>query len=78
MKRRSGEYRYRCTLSLTSAVVGGEWVTLPSPPTTLLPGMTRYHRIGGWVSNMAGIGKISFLPGFDHRAVQLAASRYTD
>jgi hypothetical protein len=39
------------------------------------------HCTGGWVGPRAGLdkgGKVSPLPGFDHRMVQSVASRYTD
>jgi hypothetical protein len=48
----------------------------------LPPGKRRgTHSIGGWVGPRAGLEgllKISTLPGFDPRTVQLLASRYTD
>jgi hypothetical protein len=50
-------------------------------PATLPPGMTRYplYRGLGRPQGRSGrVLKISLLPGFDPRIVQLVASRYTD
>ena len=47
----------------------------------LPPGKTRYplyRRLGGTQSRSEQVRKISNLPGFDPRAVQSIASRYTD
>jgi hypothetical protein len=50
-------------------------------PAALPPGMTRYplyRRLGGPQGRCGRVLKISPLPGFDPRTVQLVASRYTD
>ena len=50
-------------------------------PAALPPGKTGTHCVGGWVGpqGLSGpVRKISPPPGFDHRTVQLVASRYTD
>ena len=50
-------------------------------PAALVPGMTRYplyRRLGGPQSRSGRVRKISPPPGFDPRAMQPLASRYTD
>ena len=50
-------------------------------PAALPPGKTRYplyRRLGGPQGWSGRVRKISPLPGFDPRAVQPVASRYTD
>jgi hypothetical protein len=76
---RVGEFRYICTLSLTSALDGMSGQC--HAPAALPPGMTRYpmyERRGGPYGWSGGVRKISSLPGFDPRTVQPVASRYTD
>jgi hypothetical protein len=74
-----GEQMYSCTPSLTSAVdgVGGKSHALAVLPTrnTRYP---LYRRLGGSHGRYGRVRKISPLPGFDPRTVQLVASRYTD
>jgi hypothetical protein len=50
-------------------------------PATVPPGETRYalyRRLGGLQGRSGQVRKISPPPGFDPRAVQPVASRYTD
>jgi hypothetical protein len=50
-------------------------------PAALLPGMTRfplYRRLGRPQDRCGRVLKISPPPGFDHRTVQLVASRYIE
>jgi hypothetical protein len=47
-------------------------------PAALPPGITRYRRLGRPRGRSGRVLKISPLPGFDPRTVQLQASRYTD
>jgi hypothetical protein len=57
--------------------VGGQRHALPA----LSPGMTRYHlyrRLGGSHGRYGRVRKISPPLGFDLRAIQPVASRYTD
>jgi len=70
-----GEKRYSSTLSLTSALVGVGGQRHAS--ADLPPGKTRYP-LGGYQGLSGRVQKISPLPGFDSRTVQLVASRYTD
>ena len=76
-----GEYRYRFTLSLTSALdgVGGQCHN----PGALHPGKRPgTHRIGGWVGSRAGLDGCRETcpppPGIDPWAVQPITSHYTD
>ena len=66
---------YSSTLSLTSALGGGEWSTpRPGRLPRERPGT---HLIGGWVSPRTALdrcGKSRSTPGFDPRTVQPAAS----
>jgi hypothetical protein len=75
-----GDYRYRSTLSLTSALDGDEWLT--PHLGRFIPGKgTRYplHRMLGEPGGRSGlVRKISPSPGFDSWTVQLVVSRYTD
>jgi hypothetical protein len=70
-----GEKRYSCTLSLTSAQIGG-WVFNATPRKE-----TRYplYRILGGLQGRSGrVRKISSSPRFDLQTIQYVASRYTD
>jgi hypothetical protein len=66
------EWRYSSTLSLTSALDGGEWLT--PRPGRFTPGKeTRYslyRRLGRPEDRSGRVRKISPLPGFDPRTVQ--------
>jgi hypothetical protein len=66
-----GEQRYSSTLSLTSALNGGGWLT--PRPNRFTPGEeTRYplcRRRGGSQGRCERVHKISPLPGFDPRTV---------
>jgi hypothetical protein len=60
-----GEWMYRYTFFLSSALVGGEWSA--SRPGRFIPGERALgiHYIGGWVSRRAGLDdmeKRKFLP----------------
>jgi len=73
------EKRYTSTLSLTSVLdgVGGQLHT----PAALPPGKRRYpmyRRLGGPQGRSRRVRKIFSSPGFDPRAFQNFASRYTD
>jgi hypothetical protein len=74
------ENRSSSTISLTSALVGGRWLT--PRPGHFTPGKdTRYplyRRLGGPQGGSGGVRKNSPLPGFDPRAVQPVACRYAD
>jgi hypothetical protein len=74
-----GKDMYSSTLPLTSAVdgVGGK----RHPTAVLSPGKTRYplyRRLGGPQWRSGPVRKMSPTPGFDPRAVQPVASRYTN
>jgi hypothetical protein len=72
-----GEYRYSTTLSLTSALHGGGWLTLR--PGRFTHGMTRYplyRRLGRPQGRSGRVLKISSPPGSNPRTVQLVPSRY--
>ena len=76
---REVEWRYKSTLSLSSALdgVGGQ----RHAPAVLPPGKTRYplyRRLGGPQGRSGQVRKISPPPGFDHLTIQPVASRYTD
>jgi hypothetical protein len=74
-----GEYRYSCTLSLTSALDGVGWST--PRPGRFTPGNDPVPIVQetGWPQGRSGrVLKISPPPGFNPRTVQLVASRYTD
>ena len=63
----------------TTALEGGGGST-PRPGRSLPPGKTRYplyRRLGGPLGRSGQARKISPLPGFDPRTMQLVASRYT-
>jgi hypothetical protein len=70
-------------ISLTSALVGGEWsVSCPDhfTPKERAPST---HRIGGWVGPRAGLDDVEnriflILPGLNPSLVQPVASHYTD
>jgi rRNA maturation protein Nop10 len=60
------DQRYSSTLSLTSVLDGGEWLT--PRPGRFTPGKTRYplyRRLGGQQSRSGRVRKISSPPGFD-------------
>ena len=66
--------------SRPTALEGGEG-SASRPGRSLHPGKTRYplyRRLGGPQSRSGQVRKISPPPGFDPRAVQPVASRYTD
>ena len=75
-----GERRYVSTLSLTSALDGGGWLT--TRPDRFTPGKeTRYPfygRLGGPQCQSGRVTKISPALGFDPRTGHPIASRYTD
>jgi hypothetical protein len=74
-----GEYRHSSNLPLTSALDGVVGQRHASAALTL--GKTRYslyRRLGGPQGRSGRVRKISHPPGFDPRAVQPVASRYTD
>jgi len=48
-----GEFRYICTLDLTSALDGGGWSTPRS--VRFNPGKVVFHGIGGWVGPRVGL-----------------------
>ena len=69
---------YNYTLPSTSALDWGGWST--PRPGRFTPGKTRYplcRRLGGPQSRSGRVQKISPPPGFDPRAVQPEASRYS-
>ena len=73
------EYRYGSTLPLTSAPDGVDGQR--HAPAALPPGKTQYplhRRLGGPQGRSGRVRKISPPSGFDPRAVQPVASRYTD
>jgi hypothetical protein len=74
------EYRYSCTLYLTSVQGWGGWLT--QRPGHFTPGReTRYplyRRLGGPKSRYGRVLKISPTPGLDPRTAQLVASHCTD
>ena len=74
------EQRYSSTLSLTSALDGGLWLT--PRPSRFTPGKeTRYPfcmRLGGPQGRSGRVRKISPPLGFDPRTVQPVASSHTD
>jgi len=73
------EYRYRFTLSLTSALeeVGGQCHAQAALPPRK-PRYPSYWRLGGPRSRSGRMWKIYSPAGFDPRTVQSVASRYTD
>ena len=75
-----GKQSYSSTLSLTSALGGGGWLT-PLPSRFTPRKKTRYplyRKLGGPQGRFERVRKISSPPEFDLRTVQPAASRYTD
>jgi hypothetical protein len=74
------EYMYSSTLSLTSAVDGGGWLTprtgrfFPSKETQY----PLYKKLGGPQGPSGSVKKTSPPPGFDSLTFQSVASRYTD
>ena len=75
-----GKQRYSSTLSLTSALNGGGWLT--RRPECFTSGrQTRYplyRRLGGPQGWSRWVREISPPTGFDTRTVQAVASRYAD
>ena len=70
---------YSSIISLTSALDGGG--SQRHSPTALPPVKTRYplyRSLGGPQGRSGRMRKISPTPGFDPRAIQPVASRYTD
>ena len=80
MKDQTGSRGMAHTLSLTSALDGGGWLT--PRPGRFTPGKeTQYpscRRLGGSQGLSAWVRKISPRPALDPRTVQPVASRYTD
>ena len=75
-----GKQRYSSYLSLTSALVGGGWLT-PRPGRFTHGKETRYplyRRLGGPQCRSGRVWKISPPLGFDPRTVQPVASSYTE
>jgi hypothetical protein len=69
-----GEWMYRPTFYLTSALAGGQWSALR--PDHFKPGerAAGTHWIGGWLDSRAGLddvekGKFLTLPGLELRAL---------
>jgi hypothetical protein len=80
--REGSEGKHMCssTLSLTSALDGGGWLT-PRPDRFTSGKDTRYplyRRLGGAQGYSGRLRKISLPPGFDTWTVQRVASCYTD
>jgi len=74
-----GEWRYSCTLSLTSSLDGVG--VQGHAPAALPPGKTRYplyRRLGGIQGPSGYVRKTSPLPGFDPRTFQPVESRCID
>ena len=72
------EWRYRCTLSLTSALIEADGQR--QAPAALPRERPGTHCLGGWVDSRAGLdgcGKSRPPPGYAH-TVQPLANRYTD
>ena len=71
---------YSSTLTVTSALDGGGWLTLR--PSLFSPGIEtwypRYRRLGEPHGQAGRLWKISPSPGLDPRTVQPVASRYSD
>jgi len=78
-KAQRGEQKYSSTLSLTSALdgVGGQRHA-PAALPPVKPRYPLYRRLGRPQGRSGWMRKISLPPRFDHRTVQLLASRYTD
>ena len=75
-----GELRYSSTVSLSSALDAGGWLT-PRPGRFTSGKETRYpfcRRLSGSQGLSGQCGKCRPLPGFDPRTVQRVVSRYTD
>ena len=71
-----GEYRYSSTLSLTSALDGGKWLTPRSGRFTpgQQPRYSMHRRLGGPQDPSGQAWKISTSAGYDPRTVQPAIS----
>ena len=80
MKAHAREQRYNSTLSLTSALDGGDWL-MPCPGRFTHGKDTRYplyKRPGGPQGRSGRVRKTSIPPGFHPWTVHPLASRYTD
>ena len=77
-----GEWRYRSTLSLTSALDWDGWLSSPDRfPLPPPPKQTRYllyRRVGGPHGRFGRVRKTSAPTGFDPQTVQSVARRSTD
>jgi hypothetical protein len=75
-----GEYRYSSTLSLTSALDGGQWLTSRPGRFTPVRNPVPIIQDVGWAPGPVSTGakNLASQPGFDPRSVQPVASRYTD
>jgi hypothetical protein len=73
-----GEWRYSSTLSLASALDGGDHRHTPAalPPEKTWHSL--YRRLGGPEGRSIRVGKILLPPGLDLRTVQPVASCYSD
>jgi hypothetical protein len=75
-----GEWRYCCTLSLTSVLDGGGWLTPRrghfSPQND--PQYPLHRRLVGHQGRSGRVRKISPPQAFHSRTIQCIASRYTD
>jgi hypothetical protein len=75
-----GEWRYSCTLTLTSVLDVGGWVVNAAPRLLYPQERPGTHCTGGWVGPRAvldRVRKVSPSPRFDPRTVQPVTSRYT-
>jgi len=73
-----GEYRYSCTLSITSVINGSGW---PAPRPSVPVKRATTHYAGGWVGPRAGLDgcRTSHSPlWFNSRTIQLIVCHYTD
>ena len=78
MKPQRGSRGIDVLLLLTSALDGGEWLTLPGRFTTVKENRyLLYRRMGGHQNRSGRLRKISSPPGFDPRTIQPVASHYT-
>jgi len=76
---KASRIRHSSTLSLTSALEGGWWLT-PRPGCFTPVKRPSIHCTGDWMGVRAGmdVTKISSAPAFDLRNVQSVPSGYTD
>jgi hypothetical protein len=77
-RRRMGEWQYRSTFFLTSALVGGEWSDSRHGHFTTGGRAPATHWIGGWVNTRAGLDdvekrKFLTLQGLEPRPLHLPA-----